>query len=157
MPPSEAILKQGWSKDLVDCVPSIVTAFPVVAANFMKAHPDLWIRPDYSWRSPAFQFSLYEKGRVLKNGIWVLEFPNLKVTDQDGTIKRSHHNVYPAQALDFIVFRGKTPLWPKSNPENAALYSELGRAFNMHGLISGATWKYDWKDEGHVQAAYAIT
>lgn len=154
--PSAAIAKQGWSKDLADCDDRIIAGYTSSSTEFLAAHKDLWMRPDYAWRSPAFQFTLFQKGRELRNGVWVLVDEKLKVTDQDGTVKRSHHNVYPSQALDFIIFRGKVPLWASSSKENAALYIEMGNLLAKRGLISGAVWKYNWKDPGHVQVAYSI-
>ena len=148
--PTEAVAKQGWSKDLADCVPKLITAYPVVAAKFMEAHPDLWMRCDYTWRSKQFQFDLFKKGRTLIDGVW--KVTGAKVTDKDGINSPSHHNVYPSRALDFIIFRGKTPLWStKADPVAQALYIEVGRLFESQGIVSGATWKSDWKDPGHVQ------
>ena len=157
--PVGEVAAQGWSKDLADCHPSIVAAYPIVEAQFLKAHPDLWMRPDYTWRSPAFQHTLFEKGRAIQGGVWVLVNASEKVTDDDGVIRASHHNVYPSQAADFIIFREKSPLW--SNPHdledvNTKLYIEIATMFEAQGLVAGATWKFNWKDYSHVQVAYTI-
>lgn len=152
--PRPDIAKQGWSKDLADCVPALVAAYPIVAPKFMAAHPDLWMRCDYTWRSPAFQFELFKKGRKLDgaSGFWVVVDSKLIVTKNDGINTPSKHNPYPSCALDFIIFRGKVPLWSsKADPVAQALYIEVGRLFEAQGIVSGATWEHDWKDPGHVQ------
>jgi len=150
--PSEAVKRQGWSKNLADCDQKIINAYPIVAAKFGMAHPDLWMRNDYSWRSAEFQHSLFEKGRKLVNGVWVLVDPALKVTNNDGILNPSKHQPYPSHALDFIIFRGQAALWSsKTDLVSKALYEEVGHLFESQGLVSGAFWK--WVDAGHVQIA----
>ncbi len=155
--PSPETLKAGWSKSIEDCHDNLRQVFPIVQARFLAKHPDLTMRCDYTWRSPEFQHKLFEKGRAFADGEWKIFDKSQVVTYVDGTVKRSHHNPYPSQALDFIIFRNKKPLWgTKDKPENFALYVEIGKMFEEHGLISGATWKYNWKDAGHLQVAYSI-
>ncbi len=150
--PRPDVAKQGWSKDLADCDAKLIAAYPLVVAAFSKAHPDLWMRCDYTWRSNVFQFELFKKGRKLDpvSGLWVVADEKLVVTKIDGVSKPSNHNFYPSRALDFIIFRGKIPLWStKADPVAQALYAEVGRLFESHGIVSGAFWK--WPDPGHVE------
>ena len=149
--PNPAILKQGWSKNLADCVPKLIDAYPIVITKFTDFHTSLTVRLDYTWRSVPFQQSLFEKGRTLVDGVWVLTHPELKVTNNDGVKKPSKHNVYPSLALDFIIFSGKTPRWSSDYDQEARqLYKEMGRMFEAQGCVSGAMWK-PWADPGHVQ------
>lgn len=149
------------SKDVLDCHLSIRNAWPTIVKAFETEYkaPGLLLFPDYSYRTPADQFEIFKHGRELQNGIWVLVNPKLKRTDKDGTLKPSHHNVYPAQALDFNIRKdgGKTIIWPNpENPDVCSLYRYIGELWDKAGLIGGATWKYSWRDWSHVQVAYEI-
>lgn len=147
----EDVKKQGWSKDIHDCHDRIRKAWPTVKSEWEQLHPGYSLKCDYTYRSPEFQFELYKKGRSLIDGKWVVTDPSKKVTDKDGK-NPSHHNVYPAQAVDvYILSPSKNIIW-----ENPQLYTELGRLWEKHGLIAGATWKFNWKDYPHVQVEYSI-
>ena len=134
----------------MDCHPSIQKAFPKVKAEFESAHPDCTLRVDYTYRSPELQLDLYKKGRAMENGVWVVTDPKLVVTEDDGTYKKSHHNTWPANAADIYVVKNGNVLWGQT-PEERNYYVELGRLWEQQGLVSGATWKFDWKDPDHVQ------
>ena len=146
---------QGWSKDISDCHSSIQQAFPRVKTAWDAAHPDMPLRVDYTWRSPAIQFELYKKGRALTNGAWVVVDPKQVVTEKDGFKDPGQHNVYPSQAADIYITKGGQILWGQK-PEETPLYVELGRLWEKEGLVSGMTWKYHWKDPDHVQVAYQL-
>lgn len=160
MEPSEAIVKAGFSKSIDDCDQKIRDAFPLVRAEFcaqLGAGYDL--RCDYTYRSPALQFELFKKGRTQdEHGNWILTNRLERVTDKDGTVKKGEHNFYPSKAADVYITKDGAILWPlqKDSPlyaERSALYIALGRIWEKHGLVSGATWKFAWKDEPHVQLA----
>lgn len=156
--PSPAAKKQGWSKKLEDCHERLCIAHPQVEAEWAELHPELKLQLDYTWRSPEFQFELFKKGRELKNGKWVVVDKKKVVTEKDGT-KPSHHNVYPAQAIDVYIKRNGVMMWPSDGDATVGhnkLYQELGKLYEKHGLVAGATWKYNWKDWNHVQVAYTI-
>lgn len=152
-----AIEKQGWSKDVHDCHKRIRDAYPLVEAEFVSAHPDCKLKPDYSWRSQEFQFSLFKKGREMQNGVWVVIDETKVVTQKNGSTP-SHHQTYPAQALDHYIVRNGSIVWPdEKNAATCALYAYLGSIWNKHDIVSGATWKFkNFKDYGHVQVAYEI-
>jgi len=154
--PSEAVSDRGWSKSLEDCHQRLRDAYQQVKDEFERAHPGMTLKLDYTYRSPAFQFELYKKGRKKMGGAWVVVDKSQVVTDKDGT-KPSHHNVWPSQALDHYVVENGSIMWPNPDDERVCrLYSELGAIWNRAGLISGATWKYGWHDWDHVQVDYPI-
>lgn len=159
MEPPEAVAKAGFSKDLADADERIRTAFPRVRLDWRVAHPDLDLKVDYTYRSPALQLELFKKGREQdEHGNWVLVDRTKRVTDKDGTINKGEHNFYPSKAADVYIICGANILWPlpKDNPGHearAALYIELGHLWERYGIVAGATWKYAWKDEPHVQVA----
>ncbi len=162
MEPSPDVVKQGWSKDIADCELQIQNAFPLVRDEFCAANPGLDLRVDYTYRSPAVQFELFKKGRSLDaaSGQWVLTDRLKRVTDKDGVVNKGEHNFYPSKAADIYICKGPAILWPldKDNPlydERNALYVSLGHLWEKHGLVSGATWKYVWRDEPHVQVKAA--
>lgn len=145
------------SKSLEDCHESLRRAVPVVRGQFILAHAGYDLQVDYTYRSCQLQMALYQKGRALQDGYWVVVDEAKVVTNKDGS-KPSHHNVYPSQAADIYIKgpEGKI-IWPdKDDATICALYSELGRMWEAQGLVSGATWKYNWKDWDHVQVAYGI-
>lgn len=149
VPPEVAA--RGYSKSVEDCHARIRYAWPLVLAAWKAAHAGLSIRADYSYRSPALQFELFKQGRELQNGVWVVVDRKKVVTEKDGT-KLSHHNVYPAQALDMYIADAAGKIIWTSIP----LYTELGKLWEEQGLIAGATWKYSWRDYSHVQVDYRI-
>lgn len=149
--PAAATAARGWSKSIEDCHDALQRAWPDVKADWERMHPGYTLKLDYTWRSPAFQFELFKKGRALQDGQWVVVNKAEVVTEKDGT-KPSHHNVYPSQALDaYIVGPDGHIIWT-----DGALYTEYGKLWERYGLIAGATWKYSWKDQPHVQVAYSI-
>lgn len=144
------------SKNLADCHEAIRRAVPVVCGQFSLAYPDCELQLDYTYRSPQFQMALFQLGRELQDGYWAVVDQSKVVTDKDGT-KPSHHNVYPAQAADVYIKQNGKIIWPdKDKPEICELYVAMGKLFEAQGLISGATWKYNWKDWDHIQVAYSI-
>ncbi len=61
-------------------------------------------KPTHSYRTPEYQFELYKKGRILKNGLWVIDDKNKIVTNCDGYKKLSKHNYNPSQAIDICPY-----------------------------------------------------
>lgn len=153
--PSPVTAKQGFSKSLDDCHKSIQAAFPLVKNEFMAAYPGCDLLVDFTWRGPELQHALFEKGRKLDGQKWVLVDPKAKVTDDDGTILKSHHNTYPSQAADIYIVRGGKTI-PAESKEGGPMYVALGKLWEAQGLVSGATWKFNWKDPDHVQVSYKI-
>jgi len=58
----------------------------------------------YGYRDSNFQFELYKKGRIQKNGIWIVSDKSKIVTYKDGIIQKSNHNYYPSRAVDVIPY-----------------------------------------------------
>jgi len=146
----QEVKEKGWSKNINDCHQKIKDAFPLVEEAFKQSHPDCYLKVDYTYRSPEFQFELYKKGRELKDGQWVVVDKTKVVTQKDGKTL-SHHNVYPSQAIDVYVVKNNKIIWSDSE-----LYTELGNLWDKQGLVSGATWKFSWKDYSHTQVDYKI-
>lgn len=143
------------SKKIEDCHILIRQAFPFVLNKFKELNPNCDLKVDYTYRSPEDQLELFKKGRIFKNEQWVVVNPKLIVTQDDGTIKKSHHNVYPSQAADIYIVRNGGLLFGQSEDE-MELYKQLGELWGNQNLISGAIWKFQWKDPAHVQVAYPI-
>jgi len=61
-------------------------------------------KPIRGWSSPDVQFSLFKKGRVWRNGIWVIDNPLEVVTYKDGHDKLSRHNSFPSDAIDILPY-----------------------------------------------------
>ena len=154
--PAADVLARGWSKSISDCHPRIRAAWPIVQQAFIAAHPDCTFRVDYTWRSKEFQFDLFKLGRTLTDGQWVVTDKSKIVTDKNGDVP-SHHNVYPSQAVDVYIVRGGLIVWPSASSASVcALYTELGQLWEQQGLVSGAVWRFGWKDWPHTQVDYEI-
>lgn len=156
--PPDIIIKLGFSKSLDDCDKRIRDAFPIIETEFCSVYgPGYGLLCDYTYRGPLLQFDLFKKGRSQDaSGQWVLTDRTARVTDKDGTVNKGPHNFYPSRAADVYATKDGKILWPlpNDNPlyaERSALYVALGRIWEKHGLVSGATWKYAWKDDPHVQ------
>jgi hypothetical protein len=139
----------GWSKSLVDCHPDLQRAFLIVKTQFETQNPGYTLKLDYTYRSPTLQFTLFQKGRQKEGDNWVITDKTQVVTDLDGTLHKSAHNLYPAQALDLYVMYQGTILWPEGL--NLTLYQSIGAKFQALGFTSGALWAFDWKDFPHIQ------
>ena len=151
--PSATCLRQGWSKDIRDCDLRLQAAWDYALPKFLGANPAYSARVDYTWRSAEFQLGLFAKGRhKTGDGSWVIVDKSQVVT----YVRKGHHNVYVSQAFDFIIFKGKKPLWAcgATYAEAIPLYTAMGKLLASQGVVSGAIWKYNWKDWGHVQSAY---
>lgn len=58
----------------------------------------------FGHRSREEQFDLFKRGRVNKNGIWVIDDKSRVVTYCDGITKLSEHNKIPSNAVDIIPY-----------------------------------------------------
>lgn len=77
--------------------PDLITIFQEVVKIFDNS-------VIYGYRSPAFQFDLYKKGRSFVNSKWIITDKKLVVTYKDGTIQKSNHNFDPARAVDVMPY-----------------------------------------------------
>lgn len=154
--PAADVLARGWSKSISDCHPRIRAAWPIVQQAFIAAHPDCTFRVDYCWRSASFQLELFKLGRSLVDGQWVVTDKSKVVTDKNGD-EPSFHQTYPAAAADIYVVRGGLIVWPNEHDDAVcALYTELGHLWEQQGLVSGAVWRWKWRDWDHIQVGYDI-
>lgn len=108
-----------------------------------------------TWRSQLRQLQLYQEGRELRGGVWIVVDRRLVKTNCDGTLKRSRHNVFPAEAVDVAVDidpgPGQKILW-----DNLA-FEPLGQLALRHGLVWGGDWNRNlirdekWRDTPHLE------
>ena len=122
------------SRDLADCHRVLAERFKAVRLRYVQDHPGHALEITCTHRSPEEQFALYQKGRQLSVGRWVVVDPARIVTKCDGTIKVSLHNVTPARALDVVVVVGGKWCWAEAE------YAPLGPLASEEGLRWGGDW-----------------
>lgn len=126
------------SRDMTDCHPELQKRYAALKAAF-EEQTGRQLFETCTWRSEEKQQQLYAQGRTA---------PGKIVTRIDGVLKKSRHNVYPAEAVDVCVDSdpgpGKHPVW---NPEAYAL---LGPLAMEHGLHWGGNWT-SFKDYPHLE------
>lgn len=91
-----------------------------------------------SYRNVAEQTRLWRLGRTM---------PGARVTDCDGLVKKSLHNVYPSLALDVAVslWTAEPSVVKPTVTWNAAFYRPLLWLSADVGLVAGGGWtKPDW-------------
>ena len=84
-------------KRLIGCHPDLQTLFFRIVRTF-----DCSVI--FGHRDNAVQFELFKKGRVQKNGIWVIKDQRKIVTYKDGYEKLSDHNYSPSKAVDVVPY-----------------------------------------------------
>ena len=82
----------------------------------------------YGYRTPAEQFELYEKGRVLVNGVWAISNPRAVVTYLDGYTKKSNHNTIPSIAIDVVPYYAY---------HKHIRYDDTNRMYYFNGYVMG--------------------
>ena len=117
---------------------------------FRSIVPDFDNTIIYGHRPPELQFELYRRGRVLVNGLWVVDNPKEIVTYKDGINDLSKHNFLPALAVDAVPY----PIdWPDTDRMYYFAGVVMERARQMGIPLR---WGGDWnrntqvKDEGFV-------
>lgn len=114
---------------------TLALRFVDAKAEYEKDNPGKHLIVTCTYRSPDEQWELYQHGRSK---------PGPVVTQLDGRIKRSNHNVKPSRAIDFaVVVNGKVS-W--SDQE----YLIVGPYMERHGLVWGGSWPH-FKDYPHVE------
>lgn len=123
--------------NLDDGARELVNAWLGAKAAWESTHPGCALRITCIYRSPEEQVLLYQQGRrQIADGSWVPdEDPATQIVTQlDGIVKKSKHNIRPARALDFaVILHGKLS-WRMQD------YLEVGRFAQARGLIWGGTW-----------------
>lgn len=92
----------------------------------------------YGYRNQELQFELFKRGRIEKNGVWVVENKLLVITNCDGYIKKSNHNFLPSKAIDIAPY-----------PIN---WRDINRMYYFAGFVKGIAqkmgikirWGGDW-------------
>jgi hypothetical protein len=124
--------------------PNLYHSWPLIERGLAKH--GLEARLGSVHRLPEEQFKLFQKGRVLVKGEWVVDSDPATsvVTSRDGYEKPSHHNLLPTLAIDVNLFRSGIYL------KNFEDYAPLGSLARELGLEWGGSWK-SLKDGPHVQ------
>ena len=108
----------------------------------------------FGYRTPAFQFGLFKKGRKKINGVWKIVDKKKVVTHKDGYVKKSRHNSFPSTAMDL----GPWPLDWEDKEEFSFLAGHIMSVANRlfyegrikNKLFWGARWR-SFKDYPHFQ------
>ena len=131
---------------LADCAVPLQMAWVEILAAYREAHPGHDLLLTCTARTAEEQWELYKKGRVLKDGAWIVDADptTSTVTNVDGKTKRSKHNSQPSVALDFCVVIGGKVSW---DPREYAPVGTLARA---QGLVWGGEWQ-TLKDYPHLE------
>ena len=100
-------------------------------------------------RTPARQFELFKQGREFRNGKWVVVDRAQVVTDKDGFVNVSRHNMLPCTALDIGLFSVDSS-GRERYLEDSPHYRKIGPA----ALALGFDWGGNWTtlvDQPHVE------
>lgn len=104
-----------------------------------------------TYRSPEEQFILFKQGRILRDKEWVIVDKRHVVTNCDGFIKISNHNVLPSNAIDVMPY----PIdW--SDDYSFAYFAgkvmEINRRMVENGIIkSHIRWGGDWNENNRMK------
>jgi peptidoglycan LD-endopeptidase CwlK len=108
--------KRSLSK-LHTCVPTLQIVMSYVIRKFDNSII-------HGQRTPEFQFELFQKGRKLIGGVWVVVNEKEVVTNCDGTKIKSRHNKEPlSEAVDAVPF--------------PTLYSDIDTIRHFAGYVLG--------------------
>lgn len=92
------------SNKIEHCHPILREKWPTIQDAVVRTFPGWKIRLVCTHRPPEEQFEDFKKGRKLNRaGYWELVEPEKRVTNCDGTVKVSKHNLYPAEAFDVVL------------------------------------------------------
>ena len=98
-------------------------------------------------RSPDLQFQLFQIGRKLDNGIWIIHDKRKVVTYKDGKEKLSKHNEFPSSAIDATPY----PInWKDEETIRyfAGYVKGWAAALKSYNAIShDIVWGGDWDDD----------
>ena len=99
-------------------------------------------------RSAKYQNELYQQGRTVRG---------LKVTNADGYIKKSNHQMKIdgfGYAIDFVILNGKALDWDTESKYEAVAKHILETGHKLGIILEwGGNWKF--KDYPHIQIAGA--
>lgn len=115
-----------------------------VCDSIRQKLPAGWkVKPVSVHRTPAQQFEIFKKGRVVKDGTWVKT--GSTYTNLDGFTKRSRHNMLPATAVDIGLFRPDGSYLKSGAEEN-----KIGVGGTQFGLDWGGNWT-GFVDKPHLE------
>lgn len=143
------------SRELEHADPELVKRYLDLESD-VRAYHRRQLIPTHTYRGPEKQFELFQIGRELQNGIWVVVNPKIKVTNCDGVKIRSRHNLYKSKAIDVAIDLdpgfGSKVTWANE------AYDILGPLALKHGLKWGGDWNMNgtsaddkWLDRCHLE------
>lgn len=138
------------TRDLADAHPVLAERYEALRERYEAEHPEHHLALTCVFRSPEEQFALYQKGRRLaEDGKWYLQDRAARVTNCDGTIAISKHNLRPARAVDVVVVVAGKWLWAESE------YEALGPLAVACGLVWGGSWP-KFRDRPHLELPHDV-
>lgn len=135
------------SYNLSLCEPKLQAAWEEVDRRYTFGQVSRRLLVTCTHRLPAEQFKLYQQGRrQIEDGSWVLDddASTSILTQLDGFVKVSKHNLLPARAIDFAVIVNGKITWDSRE------YVPVGALAKEEGLIYGGSWP-TLKDYPHVE------
>jgi peptidoglycan L-alanyl-D-glutamate endopeptidase CwlK len=143
------------SKKITDAHPTLQKAYPTIISRFETLQPGYTLYITCTHRTPEYQFELFKQGRsnhgTTQEALWEVVDPAKIVTNCDGCIKLSHHNRYPAEAIDFVVIDKET----KKAKWQSVYYRPLHEICKKLNLVWGGDWT-SLQDFPHVQLGTQI-
>lgn len=134
------------STRLTDLETELASRWLDIRDEWESAHPGNRLVVTATYRSPEEQQALYRIGRMEQApGVWILDKdPKTQIVTQlDGTVRASKHNVNPARALDFFVELFGKPSW------DPAQFAPIGELAKKAGLAWGGDFSF--RDYGHIE------
>jgi peptidoglycan L-alanyl-D-glutamate endopeptidase CwlK len=102
-------------------------------------------KPIRGYSAPEVQHNLFKKGRVYRNGIWVIENPLEVVTYKDGFENLSEHNYFPSYAIDILPY-------PLDWRDEIRICYFAGRVMQKAEEMGiPLTWGGDWDNDTEVK------
>ena len=125
------------TRDIADACEPLQIGWPILKARF-EVETGCTLILSCVYRPVEEQKKLYAQGR---------KEPGKIVTNCDGEINPSKHNVKPAKAIDVCVLRLGKAVWDEND------YLPLGTLCKDLGLSWGGYWKKGFKDLPHVEVS----
>lgn len=130
-------------------VSSLKLGFDNATKKFLATRPGFRIVLSSVYRTPEYQYSLYQRGRNARG-----EIIGETITPVDGFIKKSKHNFYNTKAFDFNIYdASNTFLDGKNNQLYRPLYEEFYNYVREiePTVIWGGTFRNQPNDVYHIE------
>jgi peptidoglycan LD-endopeptidase CwlK len=120
------------SRNLADLDNYLSDVFQKAKADFEAQNPNFEVRPSATYRSPAEQWDLFQKGRTK---------PGPRVTNCDGKEKLSKHNFMPAKAIDVFFVNRTTKAADWTDPN----FNKFAPLMAKHDVAKKIIWGGNFK------------